>query len=62
MIDNLLQMYDEQRYRFHHDEEVHIVVKDLDALVDRIRKLESELEVCREKEQLEWERSRDERL
>lgn len=62
MVDNLLKTYDEQRHRFHCDETVSIIVWKLDALVDRIRELESELEVYREKERLEWERSRDERF
>lgn len=59
MIDNLLKTYDEQRYRFHHNETVSIIVWKLDALVDRIRELEAELKVYREKERLEWERNRD---
>lgn len=42
MIDNLLKTYDEQRYRFRHDETVSIVVWKLDALVDRIRELQAE--------------------
>lgn len=42
MINNLLKTYDEQRYRFHHNETVSIVVWKLDTLVDRIRELETE--------------------
>ena len=42
MVDNLLNTYDEQRHRFHHNETVSIIVWKLDALVDRIRELEAE--------------------
>lgn len=48
MVDNLLNTYDEQRYRFHHNETVSIIVWKLDALVDRIRELEAENTSLRE--------------
>lgn len=49
MIDNLLKTYDEQRYRFRHDETVSIVVWKLDTLVDRIHELEAENADLRER-------------